>query len=164
MHACHVCTSIEKCMFSQRIYICIRVQTHTCPTHSGICSYTCACIWAPTYACLHLRTGVPCMYSHSTLHIYLHPCLACHPGYMHRNVHACTLTNTGIHKYKWVAGPILGLKKTCECIKNVGHIGQIIKVRSAAVGLLSTLSGPPVLGCAQRGGAPYIWGRGTLLQ
>lgn len=51
---------------------------------------------------------------------------------------------------------ILCLKKTCDCIKNVGHISQIIKVRIEAVGLPATLSGLPVLGCAQRRFILYI--------
>lgn len=60
----------------------------------------------------------------------------------------CTTTHTNTNQ--WPVR-ILCLKKSCDCIKNVGHISQIIKVRSVAVGLPATLSGPPALGWAQRG-------------
>ena len=119
------------------------------------------CLWKQASAHVHIHRQMHTYAPHTS--IFTHACLTTH-GHTPRDRHQCvpctkTYTNTN-ERAVW----ILCLKKSCDCIKNVGHIGQIIKVWSEAVGHPTALSGLPMLGCAQRGCVLYVWGRGTLLQ
>ena len=128
------------------------------------------------YPCRCANTCMP--HTLRDLHASGHPKAGTHThtfAHVSRHCHACIVTDAHTHAHymfictharashtwahtntNWWLVRILCLKKTCDCIKNVGHIGQIIKVRSEAVGLLAALSGPPMLGCAQCGRVLYI--------
>lgn len=149
-HARHVCPCLHKnaCLGAHTPHPWGFVHTHV---HAS--GYP----QAATHARLHMsRCPRVCIFPDRGTHRHVTrlfaPMRVFSPMGTHTGIHMCTPSCTLAHtNTNEEPGRILCLKKTCDCIKNVGHIGQIIKVRRRAVGFLPLSRGRPcwaVLGLA----------------
>jgi hypothetical protein len=148
LHAQVVCTDVCLADVYEWAQVCVPTQLRDAFARTCTLGYTHTCVH------LYMGTGISTHAYPRPWHTYahrmcLHSHMPLHPGCPHRysNLHTLTRINT-TNTDQWPVS-LLCLKETCDCIKNVGYISQIIKAGSGAVGLGTTLSGLPVLGCAQ---------------